>query len=239
MPKILIVEKGGEIKELNLKSYSEEELFKKAGFKSSDGFEFQTQWEVEMNKQKKTVSLYAKTKGRAGQENKYDFPPPVDNKLYFGACVLVNTVDGKVAGDLTAGEWEKIYESLFGGFENLGSEDSELSTDGEEYANVPRTKEGYVKDDFVVDSSDEEIAYEKPMKVLTSNTKTKVQRKKDPSNTKPKKSRASKKSQVETLKEKEEKEKNNDKEETDTEVETDCDEKELEYTKELEEEEYV
>jgi hypothetical protein len=176
MPKILIVEKGGDIKELNLKSYSEDELFKKAGFKTSDGFTFQTKWNVTNGNEKKTICLYAKTKGRAGQENKYDFPPPVDNVLYYGSCVLVNITEGSKEEEpenegLTVEEWNKIYEQLFGGFETLGSEDSELSTDGEEYANVPRTKEGYVIDDFVVESSEKELKTKRITKVKISKKK--------------------------------------------------------------------
>jgi hypothetical protein len=49
---------------------------------------------------------------------------------------------------------------LYGGFEDLGDEDSEFSEDDVD-ENVPRTKEGYVKDDFVVDDDeDEEDDYE-------------------------------------------------------------------------------
>lgn len=210
MPKILIVEKGGDIKELNLKSYSEDELFKKAGFKTSDGFTFQTKWNVTSGNQKKTICLYAKTKGRAGQENKYDFPPPVDNVLYYGSCVLVNITEGSKEEEpenegLTVEEWDKIYEQLFGGFETLGSEDSELSTDGEEYANVPRTKEGYVIDDFVVES-DKELKSGKSEKIKMVRSKKK-------------------KVDVEMI-------------ESDTDEESNAD-NELEYSKELEEEEYL
>jgi len=155
MPKIVIVEKSGELREINLKNYTEEELYKKAGFKSSDGFEFQTKWEVHLNEKcTKTVCLYAKTKGRAGQENKYDFPPPVDSKLFFNSCVLLHMENG-IPGDLTVQEWEKMYEILFGGFEDIGSEDSSES-DVEDEDKYKKTKEGYSKDGFVVDSSNEE-----------------------------------------------------------------------------------
>ena len=155
MPKIVIVEKSGELREINLKNYTEEELYKKAGFKSSDGFEFQTKWEVHLNEKcTKTVCLYAKTKGRAGQENKYDFPPPVDSKLFFNSCVLLHIENG-IPGDLTVQEWEKMYEILFGGFEDIGSEDSSES-DVEDEEKYKKTKEGYSKDGFVVDSSNEE-----------------------------------------------------------------------------------
>jgi len=172
---ILVIDKSGTIKEVNLKSYNKEELYKKAGFKVTDGFVVQTKWGVEINSKKYSILLYAKTKGRAGQENKYDFPPPVDNALYYGSCVLVNIsqseghhvegvedlkvedlkvedlkVEDLKVEDLTESLWEKIYEKLFGGFEDIGSEDSEESKDTVE--DLPRTKSGYIKDDFIVDS---------------------------------------------------------------------------------------
>ena len=232
MPKIIIVEKGGEIKELNSKTYTEEDLFKKAGFKTADGFQLQTQWVIDTKTEKTTISLYAKSKGRAGQENKYDFPPPVDNKLYFGSCVLTKSVNGTEA-DLTIIEWEKIYEHLFGGFENLGSEDSELSTDGEEYANVPRTKEGYIKDDFVVDSSDEELIeeYEPEVEVEKESVK------KIKAVVKPRKiANAKSKSKPKSKKTIEFEEDANLLDNTGEETSSNA---EFEYTKELEEEEYV
>lgn len=151
MPILLIVEKSGNIKELNVKQYVEEELYKKAGFKTDAGFKSQTTWNVEINQKKWSVSVFAKTSGRAGQENKYDFPPPIDSTLFFGSCVLVAAND-----DLRLSDWEKIYEFLFGGFEDIGDEDSENSEeDDEEYDNAPKTKDGYVKDGFIVDDSDD------------------------------------------------------------------------------------
>ena len=149
---ILIIEKTGKIKELQLKSYIEEDLYKKAGFKTVDGFELQTEWGAEIGGKQFNVSVYGKLYGRAGQENKYEFPPPIDNTLLFGACVLVNKKNG-VATSITKDDWKTVYEHLYGGFEDIGDEDSEESEDDVD-DNVPRTKEGYVKDDFVVDDDD-------------------------------------------------------------------------------------
>ena len=149
---VLIVEKTGKIKELQLKTYNEEDLYKKAGFKTVDGFELQTEWGAEIGGKQYNVSVYGKAYGRAGQENKYEFPPPIDNTLLFGACVLVNKKNA-VATSITKDEWKTVYEHLYGGFEDIGDEDSEESEDDVD-DNVPRTKEGYVKDDFVVDDDD-------------------------------------------------------------------------------------
>jgi hypothetical protein len=149
MPKIiLIVEKTGVIKEVSLKTFVEEDLYKKAGFKTAEGFERVHQWTHE----KTTVSLYGKTTGRAGQENKYDFPPPVDNMLFFGSCILVAE-----EGSLKESQWETIYEFLFGGFEDIGDEDSEDdSEDDDDDELIPKTKEGYAKDGFIVDDDEDE-----------------------------------------------------------------------------------
>jgi hypothetical protein len=149
MPTILIVEKNGNIKETNIKTWNESELYKKAGFKTADGFEKVHEWAVNGT----TVGLYGKSTGRAGQENKYDFPPPVDTTLLFGSCVL--TVE---SGSISKPQWETIYEELFGGFEDIeGSEEEESESEEDD---LPRTKDGYVKDGFVVDEEENEESEE-------------------------------------------------------------------------------
>lgn len=155
MPIILVVEKNGSIKEISVKDFNEDELYKKAGFKTKDGFGPQIHWAQKNGDTPCMVSLYGKTKGRAGMENKYDFPPPIDTVLYFGSCILLNRNEKSQLFDLTKIEWLKIYEKLFGGFEDLGLEDSDEEEE-EEDDGAPRTKEGYVKDDFVVDEEEEE-----------------------------------------------------------------------------------
>lgn len=155
---ILIVEKAGTLKPLKLKDFAEEDLYKKAGFKTNEGFELATTWSGIRLTDDNTysVSLYGKQSGRAGQENKYDFPPPVDSILFFGNCLLVlNSGDQKETKEtLTIDLWTKIYEHLFGGFEDVGSNDSEEeSEDDSEDDLLPKTKAGYAKDGFVVDDS--------------------------------------------------------------------------------------
>ena len=158
MPSILIVERLGSIKSLNVKKYVEDELFKKAGFKSPNGFECHTTWKIEVANKKFNISLYGKLNGKVNQENKYDFPPPVDKLLFFGNCILVNKNEIEDCVDLSSKEWEACYEHLFGGFEDIGNEDSE-EEDLESIEMDPavkRTKTGYIKDDFVVDDDEVE-----------------------------------------------------------------------------------
>ena len=52
-----------------------------------------------------------------------------------------------------------MYEKLFGGFEDLAATCAEDDAEIDELENVPKekkTKQGYLKDGFVVDSSDTE-----------------------------------------------------------------------------------
>ncbi len=82
------------------------------------------------------ISLYAWTEGRAGKENKYDLPPPVDNELYFGNMFAIcHDGQNNELISLSVSEWEDFYEMAFGGFEDLGSEDSYSEDDDEEEYN--------------------------------------------------------------------------------------------------------
>jgi len=160
---IIIVEKNATLKILSIKDFKEGDLFKKCGFKKSEDFNTQHQWIVKMNGSKYTINVYAKTEGRAGNENKYDFPPPIDTKLFFGNCaILAKKQDASSNGtfkytNLSLELWEKIYEKLFGGFEDLALTAIEDENEIDELENIPKdkkTKDGYLKDGFVVDSSD-------------------------------------------------------------------------------------
>jgi hypothetical protein len=158
---ILIVEKLGSLKSLCVKDFKENELYKKCGFKKEEGFERQVEWKLKMDGNKYYVHVYAKTDGRANSENKYDFPPPIDTKLFYGNCAIVAQLKSKDNNkeyiDLSVPLWDKIYEKLFGGFEDLTTTAKEDEEEEDELDDIPeeeKTKHGYLKDGFVVDSSE-------------------------------------------------------------------------------------
>ena len=67
--------------------------------------------------------------------------------------IKVSKDDNDEIKDFAGDTWLKIYEKLFGGFEDLGGEDSEESEDElESISSEYKTKNGYLKDGFVVDS---------------------------------------------------------------------------------------
>ena len=67
---VIIIEKSGIIKSLNIKDYKEEELFKKGGFKKADGFIKHTVWPVKIDGTKYNIAMYGKLDGKANMENK-------------------------------------------------------------------------------------------------------------------------------------------------------------------------
>ena len=157
----LIIDKTGIIKPYTIKKYNEEELYKKCGFKKADGFLKQTTWNVSLEGEKYAISMYGKLDGKANTENKYDFPPPIDSKLYFGSCLIIGMVkdiEGKFQFiSMTRALWEKIYEKLMGGFEDLNALTINDDDESDELENIPKSKKtkqgGYLKDGFVVDDS--------------------------------------------------------------------------------------
>ena len=160
---VIIVEKGGSLKTLAVKDFKLDELYKKCGFKKGEDFVKQVEWNAKYDGKKYFVEVYAKTDGRPNSENKYDFPPPIDTTLFFGNCAILAYLkksDGSAEYvSLSMPLWNKIYEKLFGGFEDLAATAAEDEAEEDELANVPKekkTKQGYLKDGFVVDSSDTE-----------------------------------------------------------------------------------
>ena len=162
MVNVLLIKKNGNLKLAEYTNETVSNLYKVANLKNKKDFFCVHVWN-EKNEKKNTYEycVYAKTNGSAGNENKYDFPPPIDNELYFDTCVIVKRKND-VLKSIRIDEWNFVYESLFGGFEDLGEEDSE---DEEEEILGPDdklTKSGYLQDDFVVeddefDEDDEEF----------------------------------------------------------------------------------
>ena len=145
---IVTIDKTGVAKDVKISS--PEDIYKRCGLKSANDFDHQITWAVDLGDEKVNIKLFAKTVGRANNENKYEFPPPVDTDLYFGTVALAAfTVDDNIV-DLDVDTWDTIYEELYGGFEDLGSDDSDETDELEDVPDDMKTKEGYLKDGFVV-----------------------------------------------------------------------------------------
>jgi hypothetical protein len=169
MTSIIIVEKNATLKTLKVKNFNEDELYKKCGFKKADDFELQHTWENIVHEDKKyMVAMSGKSDGKAGSENKYEFPPPIDTILFFGSCSLVaydqNT---KQPVNLSLELWDKLYTYLMGGFDDTCEEEEEDEEEEQQKEDAKlkslpsnmKTKTGeYLKDGFVVDSDESDIS---------------------------------------------------------------------------------
>ena len=144
---LAIINKGGSCKNVEIKNMKEDELYKKCNFRKEGDFCKKHTWTVNDT----AVSVFAKENGRAGTENKYEFPPPLDTTLFYGNVALVGYKDGN-AIDLPVEKWQNIYEELMGGFDDLDEEIDEDSEDDIDPENITDT--GYEKDGFVVEDND-------------------------------------------------------------------------------------
>jgi len=158
---VIIIDKNASLKSLVIKDFKIEELYKKCGFKKSSDFIVQSEWKINVNEQKYKVQLYAKTSGRHNNVNQYDFPPPIESTLFFGNCLLLASVKKNIEykhSNLSLDIWNTIYNKLFGGFEDLNDTVEQDEQEIDELHDIPqhlKTKDGYLKDDFVVDSGSE------------------------------------------------------------------------------------
>ena len=170
---IVVISKSGSLSECVVETKTETTideltvlLAKKCGFRNPDGFSCYHTWRYRNKSSSSSssskyiyIDVWAKTDGRAGQENKYELPPPIDELLIFGNMALVARIDKENAMNLTVELWNKIYEALFGGFEDLASTVHEDENESDELDSVPackKTKSGYLKDGFVVEDDSED-----------------------------------------------------------------------------------
>lgn len=160
---IVIVERNGDLRASSINAYTPLELAKKCKLKTASGFEIRAEWAYSggsSTDERFMVELWAREDGSAGQENKYEFPPPVDTILFFGACALVakDMTSRHSIIPLTLEKWDKMYNFLFGGFDSLANCDDD-DDEEDELDSIPahrKTKDGYLKDGFVVDSSEDD-----------------------------------------------------------------------------------
>jgi hypothetical protein len=167
----VIVEKNGDLKTSKVKDFRLEDLYRKCGFKKQEGFNVIQTYEIELRPNEthsdvddiqvaSIIKLYGKQEGRGGNENKHDFPSV--NDLIFGTCALVgfNSVGDVI--QFTKEEWRRIEEQINGGYEDLDATAEADENEEDELDGIPdelKTKEGYLKDGFVVDDVLEEEEY--------------------------------------------------------------------------------
>ena len=152
--KFVTINKFGQVNNSVMRSNDRNTLYKKCGFKNNNNFSVEHTWIVD----KSSIILYAKSEGRSQNINKYELPPPIDNTIYYGDIAIISLdSDGNVS-EFNKEQWESIYNKLMGGFEDMENTDNETDIDEETYESDDFTREGYLKDGFIVD--DDELRVE-------------------------------------------------------------------------------
>lgn len=117
---IILIDKHGNVKQQNVKDLTSDTIYKKCGLRVADGFQRRHIWyihEMEVD----TVELWACNTVKSGQENKYQLPSPLDNKVYYGTMALISVNNNDKISSLSMNTWTHIYESLLE--ENLNDEE--------------------------------------------------------------------------------------------------------------------
>ena len=132
MKSVVLISKGGAVKSEKIKTFKLADIYKKCKFRKKDDFNLRHTWNYKNN----WFSVFAKDKGRTNSENKYDLPPPIDTQLYFGNMIVLKHKNKKIKEnevvDTDKNEWLKVYEHLFGGFDDLGEEESQSEEEGDD-----------------------------------------------------------------------------------------------------------
>lgn len=162
MTKTVLITKNGECQEKNFRDIKEETLYKKCGFSNDKNFSLVQSYKCKDN----YVHIFGKNKGKALDVNKFEYPPPIDNNLYYGCMIIIASKEKEINYETILNyserEWLRDYEYLMGGFEDLdcSNSDDDESDELDEYDDEEKTKNGYLKDGFVVDGdSDYEEDY--------------------------------------------------------------------------------
>lgn len=151
MTSYIIIDKSGKVNEKTSKNLIIDDLYKKSGFRKNIGFNNIHTWNLNFDKTNYNIKLYGKTTGKNNLINNYDFPPPIDSMLLYGNLCIVSVDNDNNILSLSLNLWNSIYNHLFKGFEDITDE----SESENELENIPqdfKTKNGYLKNNFIVDS---------------------------------------------------------------------------------------
>jgi len=168
---ILLIDKTGVVKETTMQIDSLPTLYRKAGLKSAEGFQEQFVWDIALENQKYTISLYAKKSGRL-VKNIYGFPPPLEDMVFYGTCILVCQERG-----LDVKTWDSLFETIYEKYDSEELNDEEEGDDDEsdeEEANEQSDDEEVDEADDEVEADDEDVvdrkANKKKVKKMSTNT---------------------------------------------------------------------
>ena len=130
-----------------------------------------------------TLFLFGYTKGKAGNENKHELPPPHDATLVFGDIVIIASKDPNsftTPVPFKVDDYEQFYSKAFGGFDDI-DEDEEEDEDDEYEEEVEDAADAADEDDKNILEEDVETdhqSYVSEVEEVVEVKKEKVSKKK-------------------------------------------------------------
>ena len=91
--------------------------------------------------------LYGSIDGKAGCENKYELPPPLDNNLFFNDLYIIKYIKEPV--NFSLDEYNIFYDESYGGFEEIDFSDNEVESTLSEHS----SDRDFIDDDTISDFS--------------------------------------------------------------------------------------
>jgi len=92
-------------------------------------------WDFEDEK----MEMYGYIEGKEKDINKLELPEPIENKFYYNELIFFSLNDDNEYIDLDEEDFEDFYDMIFGGFDDIDSEDS-----GENFADDEYEEDGFV-----------------------------------------------------------------------------------------------
>uniref|UniRef100_A0A6C0IEK2 TFIIS-type domain-containing protein n=1 Tax=viral metagenome TaxID=1070528 RepID=A0A6C0IEK2_9ZZZZ len=99
-----------------------------------------------------TLFLFGYTKGKAGNENKHELPPPHDATLVFGDIVIIASKDPNsftTPVPFKVEDYEQFYSKAFGGFDDIDEDDEYEEEEEEEVEDVADEEDKNILEDDV------------------------------------------------------------------------------------------
>ena len=123
-----------------------------------------------------TLFLFGYTKGKAGNENKHELPPPHDATLVFGDIIIIASKDPNSFSTpvpFKVEDYEQFYSKAFGGFEDL-DEEEDYEEEEEEDEEEEQEEENVLDEDVETDH----LSYVSEVEEVVEVKKEKISKKK-------------------------------------------------------------
>ena len=131
-----------------------------------------------------TLFLFGYTKGKAGNENKHELPPPHDATLVFGDIVITASKDPNsftTPVPFKVEDYEQFYSKAFGGFDDIDEDEDDDEDDEYEEEEVEDAADAADEDDKNILEEDVETdhqSYVSEVEEVVEVKKEKVSKKK-------------------------------------------------------------